>query len=64
MGWFKSQSEKNDEAYAEGYKDGKEGWLLTDFVESVAESTPLPSTKAEECYGKGYAEGKRHRHDD
>jgi len=52
----------NDEAYEDGFNDGKDGSPLDDYVQN--NFGVLGNSDANDAYSKGYDEGKEHRYDD
>ncbi len=58
-------SDKNDynKAYDEGYKAGKDGGLMDDFVHSNKDIIPFPDSSRTKSYDAGYGDGASDRHD-
>ncbi|MFV0410750.1 MAG: hypothetical protein ACK5LJ_13975 [Paracoccus sp. (in: a-proteobacteria)] len=60
MGWFSSKQDENNEAYAEGYKDGKEASAIDiiarDFYEA-ADSNFGPTDSKTSSYREGFKAG-------
>ena len=52
--------EKN-EAYREGYGEGRNGNFLGDFAQSIAKGMPGPDGPHQDLFDKGYEQGSQDR---
>jgi hypothetical protein len=59
-----AEKNNNNEAYDQGYKDGKEGYFVEDFFQSAKNVVPLPGDDTEDSYDAGYEDGQTDRYDD
>lgn len=53
----------SDKAYDAGYKAGKEGGFMDDFVHGNKDIVPLPNGRHEGSYDGGYSDGVKDRYD-
>ena len=64
MGWFSTNEEDNDEAYAEGQDDGQNGGIIGEFVHDIGQAIDSnfgERSSTEECYDKGFDEGSKNK---
>jgi len=56
---YKSEKEKCQEAFEKGSQDGKNGYFLTDFSQSLSKG--FSANKPEKSYDAGYDKGSNER---